>query len=242
MLGKYKINYIDNNKDAEVVVFLHGWGGSSASFKTVAQKLSEFRIINIDFPGFGESSTCPNMDIYEYAESIYLLLSELDIKRCSIVAHSFGGRVAVILSALYDIEITHLVLTGSAGLKPRKSFLTWLKVKKYKAMKWLVKKHLLKVSKLAKYGSEDYKSLSPEMKNIFVKVVNQHLDFLVPLIKNPVLLVWGEQDKSTPYNMAKRFTKLLPNSGLVTYSQSGHFAYLENINNFCEAVNYFINN
>lgn len=239
MLGKYNINYEDIGK-GKVVIFLHGWGGSIRSFSPIVPHI-KCRCISIDFPGFGESPTCKNMDIYEYAESVYLFLKEKGIHQCDIVAHSFGCRVAIILASLYDIKIPKMIFTGGAGLKPRKSLVTKCKILRYKLAKRLVKWKLLSSIKLQKFGSSDYKNLNADMKRIFTTIVNQHLDYLVPSIKSSVLLVWGEKDKVTPMYVAKRFENLLKDSGLIVYPHCTHFAYLEKPADFISLVNYFIN-
>ena len=239
MLGKYDINYEDTGK-GKVVLFLHGWGGSTKSFAPIVPYV-QARCISIDFPGFGGSLTCKNMDIYEYAESIYLFLKEKGIDQCDIVAHSFGCRVAIILASLYDIKIPKMIFTGGAGLKPRKSLITKCKILRYKLAKKLVKWRLLSSAKLQKFGSTDYKNLNDDMKKIFTTVVNQHLDYLVPSIKSSVLLVWGRKDRATPMYMARRFETLLKDSGLIVYPSCTHFAYLEKSADFINIINYFIN-
>lgn len=240
MLSKYNLNYEDVGT-GKVVLFLHGWGGSTKSFASIVPHIKDARCISVDFSGFGESPVCKGMGIYEYAESIYLLLKEKNIQSCDIVAHSFGCRVAIILASVYDLKIRKMIFTGGAGLKPKKSMVVKTKIWLYKATKRLVECGLVKRSKLNGFGNSDYKNLEDEMKIVFTKVVNQHLDYLVPTIPSSVLLVWGEKDRETPMYMARRFERLLQDGGLVVYQHCGHFAYLENGKKFIDLINYFIN-
>jgi pimeloyl-ACP methyl ester carboxylesterase len=80
----------------------------------------------------------------------------------------------------------------------------------------------------AKAGSSDYNNASPKMRAILSKCVNEDLCHLMPLIKAPTLLFWGENDTATPLTDAKRMEKLIPDAGLVTVAGAGHFSFLEN--------------
>ena len=105
------INYKIFGKGKKFVLFLHGWGGSTNSFLSVAQKISnDKKVILVDFYGFGKSAF-PNkiMDTYEYAVAIYLLLKNKGIDEVDIVSHSFGGRVAIILSSVFNIKVNKIL-------------------------------------------------------------------------------------------------------------------------------------
>lgn len=65
------------------------------------------------------------------------------------------------------------------------------------------------------------------MKQVLSKVVNEDLTPLLPQIKASSLLIWGDLDTSTPLEDAKTMADLIPDSGLVVYENTGHFAYLE---------------
>lgn len=216
------------------VLFLHGWGGSTNSFFNVAEKLSgDHKVILLDFYGFGKTKY-PNviLDCYDYALQVYLFLKRKNITKLSIVAHSFGGRIAIILASVFDIEITKLVLVDSAGLKPHHGLCYHVKVMKYKILKRCLRKSNKSRKLLKKYGSEEYRKLDELQKKGYVKIVNQDLKFLLKNINNNTLIVWGENDKTTPISMAKKLNKGISNSRLYLYKNSGHFCFLENYVNF----------
>ena len=56
----------------------------------------------------------------------------------------------------------------------------------------------------AKRGSSDYAQASPKMRAIMSKVVNEDLAPLLPSVKAPTLLIWGENDTATPLADAKK--------------------------------------
>jgi len=234
----YPIHFKTFGKGKKFVLFLHGWGGSTNSFLSVAEKISkEHKVMLIDFYGFGKTKfPDKSLDTYEYALQLYLFLHNHAIKEIDLVAHSFGGRVAIILSSLFDIKINNLILVDSAGITPKRGLNYKVKVFKYKLYKKLNKYGLLSGKKLTRYGSEEYKQLNDIQKISYVKIVNQGLEYLLKNIKSKTLIVWGVNDNTTPVYMAERLKKYIERSHVVYYENSGHFCYLENYCNFCNLV------
>lgn len=229
-INNLKINcsFEENVSSDEFVLFLHGWGGSIASFKGLQKALKDYNTINIDLCGFGKSDSPPaNFTVYDYAEIVLGVLNKLEIQKVTIIAHSFGGRLAIILASLRKDIVKKLVLIDSAGLKPKFNFITYMKIKKYKFYKFLVNKKLIKKSILEKFGSNDYKALDKINKMVFNNIVTTNLDFLVSNIKCPTLLLWGKEDSDTPLYMAKILNKKIKNSGLVVFNNAGHYSYLD---------------
>lgn len=64
------------------------------------------------------------------------------------------------------------------------------------------------------------------MRETFVKCVTEYLDYLLPKINHEVLLIWGENDTSTPLEQGKRMKKLLKESALIVVDGAGHYAFL----------------
>ena len=113
-----KLNYDYVNRNTPMTyVFLHGWGCSKNYWNKVIAKLNEVSILNIDLFGFGESEDPYDyFDTYEYAYQIFLLLKKLGINKIVLVGHSFGGRLSILLSSIFDVDVSVCVLTSSAGL------------------------------------------------------------------------------------------------------------------------------
>lgn len=66
------------------------------------------------------------------------------------------------------------------------------------------------------------------MRKVMVNVVNSDLKSVMPKIKAPTLLIWGEEDTATPMRDAKIMQKLIPNAGLVSFPGAGHFSFVDN--------------
>lgn len=221
-----KIYYEITGETGEWIVFLHGWGGSVNSFSGVIHKFENQKCLNLDFPPFGKSEEMT--DIWELEDYVFMLkylVDFLEIKKLKIIAHSFGGRVAIMFTSLYNDMVDRLILVGSAGIKPKKNLIVSFKIFKYKLFKKLGFKQKNK-------GSQDYKKLTDKMKKTFVNLVNRHLEKECKNITCPTLIIVGENDKETPVYMAKKLNSLIKNSGLITFKNAGHFAYLDNFNEF----------
>jgi pimeloyl-ACP methyl ester carboxylesterase len=230
-LDDLHINYTLTNfkTNNEYVLFLHGFGGSTKSFEGLQNYISnKINTISLDLIGFGKSSKPPKyFTIFDYAEVVFKLLKKLNVSKVNIVAHSFGGRIAIILASKYKTLISKLVLIDSAGIKPRFSLKTFLKIKYFKFLKILAKLKLIKKQKLKKYGSSDYKSLTEDEKQVFNRVIKEDLTCLLKEIVAETLIIWGKKDKDTPLYMAKKLHKKIKNSGLVVFDKAGHYSYLD---------------
>lgn len=229
------------------LVILHGWGSSSRVMTVLTEPLSEFRTCYlIDLPGFGNSAEPREAwGIDNYADMVEAFIKSLDTNKVDLLVHSFGARITLKLLAREEIsrKIDKVLITGGAGMKPKRSFSFYLK--KYlakglktpflllpgsmreQALNWLRATSLWK-----RLGSSDYSKLSGVMRGTFVKSVTEHLDHLLPGIDHEILLLWGENDEATPLYQGKRMEKGLKNSALVVIESAGHYAYLDKPKHF----------
>ncbi len=216
-----KIFYVFNWHDKDVTnIYLHGWGCSHESFLFCQEFLKNENSLFVDFPPFGESGKPFNWTIFTYANMLISLCEHLNIKKFNLIGHSFGGRVAVLVSVLCKEQTQKLVLVDSAGLKPRRSLAYWLKVFCYKIRKRLKKD-------VSKFGSCDYLALDKEMRKVFNSIVCTHLDEFLSHIKAKTLIMFGKNDNVTPVYMAKRFKKKIKDSRLILLERAGHFSFVD---------------
>ena len=217
------------------LMLLHGWGCSTEIWQRVLPFLEErFRVINVDFAGFGQSEEPTEMwGVEEYTRSVEAIAQHEGITSPILIGHSFGGRVSIVYASRNKVR--KVVLVDAAGVKPRRSLAYYRKVYTFKLMKHLARLLLGREraaewieSRRAKAGSSDYSQATPMMRAILSKVVNEDLCHLMPKISAPTLLFWGENDTATPLADAKKMESLIPDAGLVTVAGAGHFSFLEN--------------
>lgn len=242
-----KINIDGINVNCEIkgegypTLILHGWGGCINSMYPVKEFFSKkSKTITIDFPGFGESDFPDSgWSVIDYTEMVKKLLDKLEVKKCNIIAHSFGGRVTIRLAEKYSQYVNKIILVDSGGLIPKRTMKYYFKVYTYKiSKKFMPKKLQEKFKKHA--GSEEYKVLNDVMKKVFVKVVNDDLKPCLKNIKSPTLIIWGENDLDTPLYMAEIMEKEIPDAGLVVLNDAGHFSYLDKSVDFNKIADNFL--
>ena len=218
-------------------LFLHGWGGSIESFLFIAKKIKGEKLL-IDFPPFGESGEIRSAwTIKDYVNVVKIVLEKCEIKQYDVVAHSFGGRVALQLGC--GLDVRKMVLTGCAGIKD-KSLKIKFKVLIFKIKKVLCKCGFYSAKRLKEQGSSDYLKLNGVMRQTFKNIVNCDLTNILSRVQSEVLLLWGESDEATPLKYAKIMQKKIKNCGLYVFEKGSHFCYLENANAFVSAVKLFL--
>ncbi len=216
---------------------MHGYLANKNSFAYQADFLSGyFNLHLIDLTGFGEKPFMPYpYALDDYVNEVKEYAKNNGLKKPHVVAHSFGGRIAIKLASNDGDFFDKIVLTGCAGLKPKFSLKKFCKKLTFKAIKKFVKKE-----KLTRFYSSDYLSLSPVMKRSFIKIVNEHLDDKLKFVGNKTLIIFGKKDKETPVYMAKRLHKGIKNSKLSIYENAGHFAFIDEILKFNLEVREFL--
>lgn len=241
LIDNININVIDKSQ-GKPIVLLHGWGQNIEMMDIVGRHLEEkHRIVILDFPGFGKSDEPQeSWGVDEYVDCLHKILTSLDVVNPIIIGHSFGCRVAIKYANLYPVE--KMVFTGAAGIKPKQSLSTKLRIRSYKASKKLVsitKSKKLELFVKSKFGSSDYKSSSEIMRQTLVKVVNEDLKPYLSNITCPVILFWGKQDDATLISDGYVMESLLKDAALIAV-EGTHYAYVENLEYFVTIIKEFI--
>lgn len=244
-----RLHYTDSGSGPRTLVLMHGWGCDHTTVASIERTALEegWRVVNADFPGFGQSQEPGDVwGVEEYTRAIEELVRRLEIERPSLLGHSFGGRVGILYASRHP-EVDRLILVDAAGIKPRRTFTYYRKVYTFKAMKWLMYLALGKKeaerrldARRAKAGSSDYAQASPMMRRILSKVVNEDLTSELPKIKAPTLLVWGTADTATPVADAHKMEALIPDAGLVAFDGCGHYSFLDNPAGFKAVLKSFL--
>ncbi len=205
-------------------MFLHGYLADKRSFSYQIPFFEKyFEVFAPDLKGFGENIGMEYpYSLSDYVEDVREYMDKNGIKKPSVIAHSFGGRVAIKSSRLYPDIFDKIVLTGSAGLKPKPTLKKTFKKICYKAVK-----PFLKGKKPTLFFSKDYNLLSPVMKQSFCKIVSEHLDDSLKFIHNPTMIVFGKGDKETPVYMAYKLHKEIVDSKLLIIEDAGHFCFID---------------
>lgn len=225
--GSDAVHVIDRGaKDSPPILFVHGWGVSSAALIECIDRLAEHhRVIAPDLPGFGRSLPLASPVSYTaYADVLARLLTGLGIERADVAGFSMGGGVALTFATRYPGRLRKLVLIGSAGcLETGRSF----------------------ARESLKYGGEVVlEMLHPpdwhgkwRVAGSFCRNLLCHFNAMLATLEMlrsqsvvehasdvtaPTLLLWGERDRTMPLGLAHHFLERLADGRLHTIPGAYH--------------------
>ena len=224
----------DDIGSGKVILFLHGWKDNLKTFDDLLPFLSsKYRIIRIDLPGFGKSGKpSESWVLDDYVKFINEFIFKLNLKVDTFVGHSLGGRILIKGVSQGKLKSNKLILIASAGIAKRKTLKNYFLMFISKIGKFITyippfyffKKQIRKT--LYSFIGSDYFNAG-SMKEIFLNIIREDLTHFLENIKIPTLLIWGEDDTETPLTDGNRFHKLIKNSVLKVFKNSGHFVHKE---------------
>lgn len=106
-------------QDGLPVIALHGWLDNANSFARLAPKLKGLRILALDMAGHGHSDHRPlgaGYGLPDYAHDVLHVAQQMGWERFSLLGHSLGAIVSVILAGSVPDRISRLALID--GLIP----------------------------------------------------------------------------------------------------------------------------
>ena len=251
------IAYKEYGKDTHNnhVLFVHGLGASSISWKDIPYTLSNyFHTITVDLIGFGESEKPEQADYTVKGLSKFIfdfITKEIKIsenERISIVGHSLGGYIAAQVAVEHKNIIDKLVLIDSSGLleKPTQPLENYRNA----AMEIEPASRYKKLKKAlgAIYADPSY--MPPFIVDNFIEIIikegarhafkeayeNSTTTQIEPegfkqLQDIPCLILWGKKDNLIPTNpYCDKFKDMLPPGPKAEYlimEKAGHAPFVE---------------
>ncbi len=216
---------------------MHGYGASKESFYYQINFLKDyFKVTAVDFPCFGASEGFETpWSVGDYADWLKDFIKAAGLKNPHIIAHSFGARVALKLLSTDGALADKLVITGGAGLVKPRSPRYMRRLRAYRRVKKVFPRFAEK-----HFGSEEYKKLSPLMKESYKKIVNEDLRCCAEKIENNTLLVYGSDDRVTPAAEEGEIFHGLIKGSCLEIIEGGHFCFSEHPEVFNEKILSFL--
>lgn len=229
------------------VVVLHGWGASLDAVGSIVAGLEEHvEVVALDLPGFG-GSPGPGRDwsVGDYAGLVLELLDEFGVQRCSLLGHSFGARIALVIADETTARVERLLLTGAAGIPRRRGGGYYARAAVAQAGRLAAATggeagRRLQAGLCQRVASAEWLDTPEAMRGTFRRVSDEDLTPRLRRIAAPTLLVWGEHDTATPVWMGERMRSLLDDGGLVVMPGAGHFVYAERSSEFNRIAAHFL--
>ena len=195
------------------LLLLHEWGSSIESMNGVFDALaSTYAVVAMDFPGHGQSGEPPHaLVLKDFADCVLSVMDHLHLTDPHVLAHAFGGSVAVQLAHDHPERVAKLVLentgtgvtasTGSSAGAPLKN----------------------RFSRLFKSGPET--TQTGTISATLEKVRTANLTAILPSVMSETLLIYGENDAAAA--QADQMKGLIPRSEVVSLKNAGHVSHSE---------------
>lgn len=238
-LNGLNVNYIKEGSGDENVLILEGWGTKISTYNVLINAVSQYSTVYcFDMPGFGETSE-PNqsLNLDDYVDLVINFITSMKIKKLSLIGHSNGGRVIIKMMARKNLpfDINKIVIIGGAGLVHEKTFSQKCKIAYFKFGKKILNFKPIKLlfpkaldNFKNKFGSADYKSATPIMRETMVKLINEDVKEYLPSVNAPTILIYGENDTATPPSDGEYISKVIPDAGFIKVKNASHYVFLEN--------------
>ncbi|MDD5713016.1 MAG: alpha/beta hydrolase [Smithellaceae bacterium] len=239
----HKIVYLEGGA-GETIVLLHGFGLNKDGWLQFAKYLKGYHLVIPDVPGFGESSAIQtdSYDMDSQLKRIDRFTEVLHLDKFNMIGQSMGGALTASYGAKYPGKVITLALMDPAGVPSPKKSEIMEQIQQGKNL--LFADNVKDFDALMTLVFVKPPPIPPAFKKILVADMAAHKDFdmkiwkdwqpekffltpVLPLIKSPVLIIWGDQDKLTDIGGAAFLAKNLKTSETAIIKDSGHAPMME---------------
>ncbi len=244
-IGDQLVHIEQAGGDSTPVVLIHGFGGSTYSWRKVLPGLAEsFRVVAVDLSGFGytERPRLPESYSREAQGTLVLrVMDALGMERAHLVGHSYGGGITLWLARYHPERIRSMVLVDSSAptyANDRRSRLAALRP----LTSWFLRSYVLRRSSVRKSllrSLYDDSLVTPELVQAYYErlriegVADAYYGLTAPSstpadpvrleeIQTPALVVWGRHDQIIPLAGGRRAAERLPGGTFAVLEKSGH--------------------
>lgn len=237
--GAYRIHWAETGTGEDAVALVHGLSGSSRWWARNIRGLSaHYRVLVPDVVGFGRSrlAAAALPDVPALAAVLGEWLSFAAGGPAHLVGHSMGGQLAIHVAARSGEHVKRLVLVDAAGL-PRP--LTPRHVTRFAyemAPPWQWGDPTFLPVMLGDALSAGPWNVMRALRHILRDDVRP----LLPDIRQPTLVLWGERDSIIPPLHGEEMRRLIPGSRLLVLRGTYHNPMVDAPQAFNEAVLAFL--
>lgn len=232
------------------VLLIHGFGASTYTWRHIAPELAQnHRVIAVDLKGFGQSDKPfdEHYSVFDQADLLIDLIAAQDLRDLTLIGHSFGGGVALVLALSDDPRIkgriSKLVLLDTIAYPqhipvffrmldmPLVSHLGVRMVPPAVQTRIALQIAYLDNSKIDDEEVEAYAAplRTAAGKHAIIHSARQimpegmeELSDRYRTIETPTLIMWCDHDRIVPLEVGLKLRRTLPNSTLRVVEECGH--------------------
>lgn len=259
------IVYVDDRaagEGAEPIVFLHGFGASSYSWRRVVELLPAHRTITLDLRGFGYTDRPPGIDPYTRDGQVAMVLGVLDrlgIERAHVVGHSYGGALAAALAVHHPGRVRSLTLVAAAHPDYPQLRRTWMAAVRPLTELFIRVRPLRprSIRRALERSIADASLVTPELVDAYLDRLRiehaprAYYGITAPApeprrtvaladVTLPTLVLWGEQDLLIPLEQGRRAASAIPCHRFVPLAGVGHMPMEERPDAVAEELRSFL--
>lgn len=218
-----------------VVVLIHGAQQDHSCWNHQTDWLAEHKIAVLapDLPGHGRSSGSPLGSIEEMSDWIVALLNAMRIQEATIVGHSMGSLIAIETALRYSERVLQLVLIGSSiPMTVSPALLDAALHNEAKAAAMVNAFSFSTQTQANNTGGSammeaNLRLMERQKPGVFGCDMNACNAYARPIadlsaIKQPTLVMVGDQDRMTPPKASSAIAAVIPGSTLVVLKDAGH--------------------
>jgi len=246
-LGLHYQEYGDKN--ASLMVFLHGGGVSSWMWDKQIQYFSHYHCITIDLPEQGASNYTENFSIQLSAEKVNELIEKkANDKEVIVIGFSLGAQVTIQMLSINPNLIDYAFI-NSALVRPN-SFLRKMIRPSIKLTFPLVKnRSFAKLQSKTLYVDNEYfdtyyKESSQMKSDTLIRILEENMSFKIPnnfnKAKGKILVTVGEKEKAVMKKSAIDIVSSNANCIGIVIPNVGHGISLKNPNFFNQMIEKWI--
>lgn len=220
------------------VVLVHGLGGRAEDWRNLAPYLAKagFRVYMPDLLGYGRSDKPADFSytVRDEAAVVVGFMDALGLTQVELGGWSMGGWIVEIAAIEHPERISRLMLFDAAGLYQKPDWNTALFTPataiELDELDALLMPHPQPVPAfvardvIRTIGQDGWVIKRATAAMLTARDVT---DNLLPQLKMPVLIAWGDLDRITPLEEAQTMHRLIPQSELEVFAGCGHLAPLQ---------------
>lgn len=219
------------DKDAPLLVFLHGGGVSSWMWDKQIQYFKHYHCVTIDLPEQGQSNSSEEFSMKYSAESVIELIETLAKgKKVIVVGFSLGAQVTIQILSLNPNLVDYAII-NSALVRPTRFAIKLIKPTLKMTFPLIKNKSFSKLQAKTLYVGEDYFNTyyreSSQMKSdTLVRILEENMSFELPKnfheARSRILVTVGEKEKAVMIKSAKDIVSSNSNSEGIIIPNIGH--------------------